>query len=119
EGRRLGGPPPGGAGRGPRFPGRALPLAMELARRAATAVEHARLHRQAVAAGAPAQRAMRSVNRLYSLAARLTGAATPQGVADAVLAEAADAFSAERGTVSLIEEDGDTTRAGAALGYAE
>src|SRR5262245_21677095 len=62
---------------------------------------------------------MRSVNRLYSLAARLTGAATPPGVADAVLAEAAETFSAERGTVSLIAEDGDTTRAVAAFGYSE
>ena len=104
---------------GRRYSERDLPLAMELARRAATAVEHARLHRQSVTAGATAQRAMRSVNRLYSLAARLTGAATPQGVADAVLAEAAETFSAERGTVSLIEEDGDTTRAVSAFGYVE
>jgi signal transduction histidine kinase/PAS domain-containing protein len=104
---------------GRRYSEQDLPLAMELARRAATAVEHARLHRQAVAAGAAAQRAVRSVNRLYSLAARLTGAATPQGVADAVLAEAAETFSAERGTVSLIEDDGDTTRAVAAFGYGE
>ena len=104
---------------GRRYSERDLPLATELARRAATAVEHARLHRQAVAAGAAAQRAMRSVNRLYSLAARLTGAATPQAVADAVLAEAAETFSAERGTVSLLEEDGDTTRALSAFGYDE
>jgi signal transduction histidine kinase/PAS domain-containing protein len=104
---------------GRRYSERDLPLASELARRAATAVEHARLHRQAVTAGAAAQRAMRSVNRLYSLAARLTGAATPLGVADAVLAEAAETFSAERGTLSLIAEDGDTTRAVAAFGYSE
>ena len=104
---------------GRRYSEHDLPLASELARRAATAVEHARLHRQAVASGAAAQRAMRSVNRLYSLAARLTGAATPSGVADAVLAEAAETFSAERGTVSLIAEDGDTTRAVAAFGYSD
>ena len=41
-----------------------------------------------------------------------------EAVADAVLAEAADAFGAERGTVSLIEDDGDTTRSLAAFGYA-
>ncbi len=104
---------------GRRYSEQDLPLACELARRAATAVEHARLHRQAVTAGAAAQRAMRSVNRLYSLAARLTGAATPASVADAVLTEAAETFSAERGTVSLIAEDGDTTRAVAAFGYTE
>jgi len=104
---------------GRRYSEQDLPLASELARRAATAVEHARLHRQAVTAGAAAQRAMRSVNRLYSLAARLTGAATPAGVADAVLTEAAETFSAERGTVSLIAEDGDMTRAVAAFGYTE
>src|SRR6476469_8972340 len=104
---------------GRRYSERNLPLASELARRAATAVEHARLHRQAVASGAAAQRAMRSVNRLYSLAARLTGAVTPTAVADAVLAEAAETFSAERGIVSLIAEDGDTTRAVAAFGYGE
>jgi len=104
---------------GRRYSEQDLPLASELARRAATAVEHARLHRQAVAAGAAAQRAMRSVNRLYSLATRLAAAATPPGVADAVLAEAAEAFNAERGTVSLVAEDGDTTRAVAAFGYGE
>jgi len=104
---------------GRRYSEHDLPLASELARRAATAVEHARLHRQAVASGAAAQRAMRSVNRLYSLAARLTGAATPPAVADAMLAEAAETFSAERGTVSLIAEDEDTTRAVAAFGYSE
>ena len=96
---------------GRRYSEHDLPLATELARRAAVAVEHARLHRQAVAARAAAQRAMRSADRLYSLTARLTGAATPTAVADAVLAEAAETFGAERGTVSLIEEDGDTTRA--------
>ena len=104
---------------GRRYSEQDLPLASELAHRAATAVEHARLHRQAVASGAAAQRAMRSVNRLYSLATRLTGAATPTAVADAVLAEAAETFSVERGTVSLIAEDGDTTRAVAAFGYGE
>ena len=104
---------------GRRYSDQDLPLASELARRAATAVEHARLHCQAVASGAAAQRAMRSVHRLYSLAARLTGAATPSSVAEAVLAEATETFSAERGTVSLIAEDGDTTRAVAAFGYSE
>jgi len=104
---------------GRRYSEHDLPLASELARRAATAVEHARLHRQAVASGAAAQRAMRSVNRLYSLAARLTGAATPSAVADAVLTEAAETFSVERGTVSLIADDADTTRAVAAFGYTE
>ncbi|HEX5074181.1 MAG TPA: GAF domain-containing protein [Gemmatimonadaceae bacterium] len=104
---------------GRRYSEHDLPLASELARRAATAVEHARLHRQAVASAATAQRAMRSMHRLYSLAARLAGAATLSSVADAVLMEAAETFSAERGTVLLIAEDGDTTRAVAAFGYAE
>jgi signal transduction histidine kinase/PAS domain-containing protein len=94
-----------------------LPLATELARRAAVSVEHARLHHQAVAARSGAERSARVADRLYSLTARLTGAATPRAVAEAVLAEAADAFGAERGTVSLIEEDGHTTRALAGFGY--
>jgi signal transduction histidine kinase/PAS domain-containing protein len=102
---------------GRRYTDRDLPLATELARRAAVAVEHARLHGDAVAARAAAERAARSGDRLYSLVARLTGAATPQAVADAALAEARDAFGAERGTVSLIEEDGDTTRSLASFGY--
>ena len=102
---------------GRRYSERDLPLATELARRAAIAVEHARLHREAVAARAAAERAAWSADRLYSLTARLTGAVTPQAVAEAVLSEASDAFGAERGTVSLIEEDGDTTRSVAAVGY--
>jgi len=104
---------------GRRYSARDLPLATELARRAATAVEHARLHRQAVSARAAAEQAARSVDQLYSLTARLTGAATPQAVAEVVLAEARDAFGPERGTVSLIEDDGDTTRSLAAFGYSD
>jgi signal transduction histidine kinase/PAS domain-containing protein len=94
-----------------------LPLATELARRAAVAVEHARLHRQAVAARAGAEQSARSADRLYALTARLTGAATTTAVADAVLAEAEESFAADRGTVSLVEDDGDTTRLLAAVGY--
>jgi GAF domain-containing protein len=81
----------------------------------AVAVEHARLHRQAVAARARAERSARVADRLYALTARLTGAATAMAVAETILAEAAEAFGAERGTVSLIEEDGDTTRFVAAV----
>jgi signal transduction histidine kinase/PAS domain-containing protein len=94
-----------------------LPLATELARRAAVAVEHARLHRQAVEARARAERAARLADRLLALTARLTGADTPRAVAEAVLAEASVTFGAERGTLSLIEPDGDTTRSLASMGY--
>jgi len=104
---------------GRRYTAADLPLATELARRAAVAVEHAQLHRQAVEARANAERSARIADRLYSLTARLTGAATPEAVAQAVLTEAADAFGAERGTLSVIEEDGDTTRSLAAFGYSE
>jgi uncharacterized protein YigA (DUF484 family) len=90
---------------------------MELARRAAIAVERAQLHRQAIDARANAERSARVADRLYSLTARLTGAATPEAVATAVLSEASDAFAADRGTLSLIEDDGDTTRSLAAFGY--
>ena len=103
---------------GRRYSERDLPLATELARRAAIAVEHARLHQQAVEARKAAERAAWSADRLYSLTARLTAAVTPQAVAEAMLAEASDAFGAERGTVSLIEDDGDTTRSVAQIGYA-
>jgi signal transduction histidine kinase/PAS domain-containing protein len=104
---------------GRRYTAADLPLANELARRAAVAVEHAQLHRQAVEARASAERSARIADRLYSLTARLTGAATPDAVAQAVLTEAAGAFGAERGMVSLIEDDGDTTRSLAAFGYSE
>jgi GAF domain-containing protein len=49
---------------GRRYSEHDLPLATELARRAAIAVEHARLHRQAVDARAAAEHAARSVDRL-------------------------------------------------------
>src|SRR6185436_11302188 len=75
------------------------------------------LHRQAVAARERAEQSARSADRLYVLTARLTGAATTTAVADAVLAEAAESFAADRGTVSLVEDDGDTTRLLAAVGY--
>jgi signal transduction histidine kinase/PAS domain-containing protein len=102
---------------GRRFSEHDLPLATELARRAAVAVEHARLHRQAIDARTRAERAARITDRLYALTARLTGAATLQGVADAVLAEARLTFGAERATISLLEDDGDTTRLLASIGY--
>ena len=103
---------------GRRYSEHDLPLATELARRAAVAVEHARLHRQAVAARTRSEQSARVADRLYALTARLTGAATTKAVAEAILAEAAEAFGAERGTVSLIEDDGDTTRSITAFGYA-
>jgi signal transduction histidine kinase/PAS domain-containing protein len=102
---------------GRRYSEHDLPLATEMARRAAIAVEHARLHRQAVTARAGAERAARIADRLFALTARLTGAATPKAMADAVLSEATIAFGAQRGTVSLIEEDGDTTRLVSSFGY--
>jgi signal transduction histidine kinase/PAS domain-containing protein len=102
---------------GRRFSEHDLPLATELARRAAVAVEHARLHRQAIDARTRAERSARITDRLYALTARLTGAATLQGVADAVLAEARLTFGAERATISLLEDDGDTTRLLASIGY--
>lgn len=49
---------------GRRFTDRDLPLAMELGRRAAVAVEHARLHRQAVSARSAAERLQRLTSAL-------------------------------------------------------
>ena len=102
---------------GRRYTDRDLPLATEIARRAAVAVENARLHREAVSAREAAERAARSVDRLYALTARLTGAATPQAVADAILAEARDAFGTDQGVVSLVDEETEAAHAVAWYGF--
>ena len=94
-----------------------LPLVTELARRAVVAVEHARLHREALEAREASERSARVADRLFALTARLTGAVTLQAVADAVLTEATAAFGAARATISLVEDDGDTTRLLANVGY--
>jgi signal transduction histidine kinase/PAS domain-containing protein len=104
---------------GRRYSERDLPLATDLARKASLAVENARLHREALDARAVAERSARVADRLYSLTARLSGAATPHAVAEAVLAEARVAFDAERGRLTLIDDDGDTARSLASFGYTE
>ena len=94
-----------------------LPLPTELARRAAFAVENAQLHREALRARMGAERSARIADRLYALTVRLSAAATPSQVAEAVLAEARATFGAECGRMSLLQEDGDTAQLLAQFGY--
>src|SRR5687767_11968840 len=88
---------------GRRYSQNDLPLMTELARRAAFAVENARLHRGALAAREAAEHSARVADRLFALTARLSAAATPVDVADAVLAEARGTFNPDRATMTLID----------------
>ena len=65
-----------------------------------------------------AERSARVADRLFALTARLSAAATPAAVADAVLAEARVTFNPDRATMTLVDEDGKTARSLATYGYA-
>ena len=95
----------------------AIELEQQLEESQSLSAENARLHREALSARTGAERSARIADRLFALTARLSAAATPSAVAEAVLAEARTTFGAECGRLSLIEDDGDTTRLLAQFGY--
>ncbi|MEH1872775.1 PAS domain S-box protein [Nostoc sp.] len=87
-----------------------LALAQDIARRAATAIDNARLY----------QETQRSVNRtilLQKITAALSEALTPQQVADVVVNQGIAALQATAGSVTLLTESGTTLKIVQAIGY--
>lgn len=87
-----------------------LALAEDIARRAATAIDNARLY----------QETQRSVNRtllLQRITAALSEALTPQEVADVVVNQGIAALKATAGCVVLLTEGGTTLKIVQAIGY--
>ena len=83
-----------------------LELARELATRAAVAVGHSRLYREAVSARRSAEVAGERTLRLQAATAALAEATTREEVAEAVLTEGLRALGARDGVLCVITDDG-------------
>ncbi len=94
-----------------------LALAEELGRRAAIAVDHARLYYTARQARQAAERAAERTLRLQKITAALSEALTPAQVAQAVLDQGVLALSAGAGLVVMLAGDGKTLEVIGAVGY--
>ena len=93
-----------------RYSERDLPLAMELARRAATAVEHARLHHQAVSAFESERAARQRTERLQRLTAALADANKEREVARILVSSIYAVLQPKTAAIFRVEgrEDGGT-----------
>ena len=87
-----------------------LPLAEELARRSALAMDNALLHREAL-------EARDLVTRLQRVTAALSATVTPDDVAEVIITRGLEALRAGGGVVSLISEDGATLTNVRVAGY--
>ncbi|HEY9604808.1 MAG TPA: PAS domain S-box protein [Allocoleopsis sp.] len=82
-----------------------LALAEELARRAALAVDNARLYQQAQQARQAAERAAERTARLQQVTAALSQALTPTQVAEVVVNQGIAALGVQAGLVTLLTDD--------------
>nr|WP_066425781.1 PAS domain S-box protein [Anabaena sp. 4-3] len=103
---------------GRKFPTTDLALAEDIARRAATAIDNARLYQETQQAKQAAEMAASRTARLQSITAALSEALTPQQVADVVVNQGIAALGASAGSVVLIEE-GTCLKILQAVGYPE
>ncbi|HXF36779.1 MAG TPA: GAF domain-containing protein [Actinomycetota bacterium] len=79
-----------------------VPLCMELARRAGTAIDNAHLYREQREARRRAERAAARTERLQAVTALLSGAVRPRELGEAVLMEGIPALSADAGSVFML-----------------
>ncbi|HIK06819.1 MAG TPA: PAS domain-containing protein [Trichormus sp. M33_DOE_039] len=96
-----------------------LALAEEIARRAATAIDHARLYQETQQAKKAAEMAASRTARLQSVTAAFSEALTPQQVADVVVNQGIAALGASGGSVVLIQQGGKSLKIVEAIGYPE
>jgi PAS domain S-box-containing protein len=94
-----------------------LAVAEEIGRRAALAVENARLVAAARRAQHDAERAATRTTRLQTLSAALAGALTPNDVAVAAVREGVAAIGADAGLLVLVSPDGRMLDVMEATGY--
>jgi len=94
-----------------------LALAEDLARRAATAIDNARLYQNTQQAKQAAELAANRTARLQRITAALSEAATPQQVADVVVNQGIAALGASAGSVTLLAEQGNYLNVIQATGY--
>jgi PAS domain S-box-containing protein len=105
--------------RAPRYVDADLPLARELAARAALALDNARLHTAERAARAAAEGAAARTRQLQALTAALGSALTDDAVAHVVLHHGIPAFGADAGVVVRLHADGVTLSRLAQTGFSE
>jgi PAS domain S-box-containing protein len=96
-----------------------LALAEELARRAALAVDNARLYKKTQQAQQIAERFANRTNVLQQITASLSQALTPQQVADVVMQQGIEAIGASAGSVVLLVEQGTALQILQTIGYPE
>jgi len=94
-----------------------LALAEDLARRAATAIDNARLYQKTQQAKQAAELAVSRTARLQRITAALSEAITPQQVADVVVNQGISALGANAGSVALLAEHGSYLKVVQATGY--
>lgn len=94
-----------------------LTLAEDLAHRAATAIDNARLYQKTQQAKQAAELAVNRTVRLQKITAALSEAITPQQVADVVVNQGIAALGASAGSVSLLAEKGSCLKVVQATGY--
>ncbi|MEH2444775.1 MAG: PAS domain S-box protein [Nostoc sp.] len=94
-----------------------LAIADDIARRAATAIDNARLYQEAQQAKQAAERSVNRTLLLQRITAALSEALTAQQVADVVVNQGIAALEATAGSVVLLSEGGTTLKVVQAIGY--
>jgi PAS domain S-box-containing protein len=94
-----------------------LALAEDIARRAATAIDNARLYQETQQAKQAAERSVNRTILLQKITAALSEALTPQQVADVVMNQGITALQATGGSVVLLAEGNTTLKVVQAIGY--
>ncbi|NJL35562.1 MAG: PAS domain S-box protein [Leptolyngbyaceae cyanobacterium SM1_4_3] len=94
-----------------------LSLAEDLARRAALAIDNARLYRATQEAQRATEQTANRTARLQKITAAFSEALTPYEVAEVVVNQGIAALEANAGSVSLLTEQGMTLRVVNAIGY--
>ncbi len=117
RGRTLGAITFAAAESGRRYGATDLALAEELARRAALAIDNARLYEAEGRARRAAERAADRVARLQAVTAALSEALTPAQVAEVIVEQGLTALGAGAGSVALRSADGGALELLRAVGY--
>jgi PAS domain S-box-containing protein len=94
-----------------------LALAEDIASRAATAIDNARLYQETQQAKQAAERAVNRTLLLQRITAALSEALTPQQVADVVMNQGIAALGAKAGSVLLVADEGTSLKVVQAIGY--
>ncbi|HXF71231.1 MAG TPA: GAF domain-containing protein [Actinomycetota bacterium] len=96
-----------------------LPFFMEVARRAAAAIDNAQLYRDQRRARREAERAAVRNAQLYGVSAALSGARTSEEVGVAVLQQVLPALGADAGAVYVVDRERSAFELAASVGYPE